>query len=92
MAGPTSQRVGRGPCPLCAEIITYRRSTGGKLTFKCDDCGISGFCEPGELAHQKLMVAIVTRDPEPSLALAPALPVAQPAQPKTNSIFNMADL
>lgn len=92
MAGLTSQRVGRGPCPVCSETITYRRSTGGKLTFKCDDCGISGFCEPGELAHQKLMAAIVTRDPEQLPALAPALPVAPPAKPKTNSIFNMADL
>lgn len=90
MAGPTSQRVGRGPCPVCSESITYRRSSGGKLTFKCDACGISGFCEPGESAHDKLMLSIVSKDPEPTPApLPPGVPAVKA---KPTSIFNMADL
>lgn len=68
MAAPLAVRVGRGPCPLCAETITFKRSAGGKLTWRCDVCDVSGFAEPtgpGEDRLLKTITGFKKADPTP---------------------------
>jgi hypothetical protein len=92
MARPTTTtKVGRGPCPDCGETITFRRSTGGLLTHKCDNCDSSGYCEPQGVTHKKRMAALTERtdasEPMPTAAAAPMPPVK-----RVNSVFSLADL
>lgn len=48
-----AERVGRGPCPNCGELLTFKRSAGKLLNFKCDACCSSGYSEPGGSTHDK---------------------------------------
>lgn len=60
MAAKPSEKVGRGFCPFknCAEPVTYRRSSGGKLTFRCEACDRSGYAEPGGSGHKDCLASI----------------------------------
>jgi len=98
MAGPTSERVGRGPCPFkgCDEPITYRKSSGGKLTYRCDVCDRSGYAEPGGSGFQSLLASIKKSDAAPVSDPAPE-PVADPnkrdaSRKSTNSVFSLGAL
>lgn len=102
MARATSEKVGRGPCPDCGETLMFRRSSGGMLCHKCDNCDSSGYCSPGGDAYKRRMASIAkpaTPDPDPqpdtSPAPAPKAPPKTPAAPipkAPNSVFNLADL
>ena len=97
MARTLSEKVGRGPCPSgCGATVTYRKSSGGMLTHKCDSCDSSGYAEPGGDAFKKRMGA-----------MQETAPAAQPKgdeksnpkdtpptpQPKLkNSVFSLTDL
>ena len=93
MAGPTSERVGRGPCPFkgCDEAITYRRSSGGKLTYRCDVCDRSGYAEPGGSGFLALMASIKKSDAPPGAPAdpVPAEPIKRDASRKPNSVFSL---
>lgn len=64
MARAPSPKVGRGSCLICGETVTYRRSTGGLLTCKCDGCDSSGFYQQGGVAHNRAM-GTIKADPAP---------------------------
>lgn len=82
MPRATSEKVGRGLCPCCDEPVTYRRSKGGLLTHRCDNCDSTGYAEPGGLAHKARMATIKAEAPaapEPTPAPAPT-PTPKPAR------------
>lgn len=101
MARATSEKVGRGPCPskYCNGQVMFRRSSGGMLCHKCEDCGSSGFAPPGEDAYKNQMASI-TKPAAPDTPAPPAAvtPRASPKTPDTPmpkapaSVFNLADL
>ena len=70
----------------------YRRSSGGKLTHKCEDCDSSGYAEPGGKAYADRMATIAkppAPEPAPGPALAPS-PAPEPAPKK--AAFSLEDL
>jgi hypothetical protein len=82
MAGIPAQRIGRGPCPHCAEPVTFKKSSGGKLTFSCDACFATGYAEPGgpTFAAWSKTIRPFESDPAPARpAPAAADPVPAPA-------------
>ena len=86
MARPVSEKVGRGICPNfhCAEPVMYRKSSGGMLTHKCENCDSSGYAAPGGDAYASRMKTIKGAAPAP----------AAPPPPKKiiNSAFSLGDL
>lgn len=60
MTRTTSEKVGRGLCPCCGEVVTYRKSKGGLLTHRCDNCDSTGYAEPGGIAFKGRMATIKT--------------------------------
>ena len=71
----TSEKLGRGKCVCCGDAVTYRKSKGGKVTFRCDSCDMSGFMEHGGGAHQRAIATIAGSAPaenKPAPAGAPA--------------------
>ncbi len=93
MARPTTTvKVGRGPCPDCGETITFRRSAGGLLTHKCDNCDTSGFCEPQGVTHKKRMAALTERSDVAPAAAAAVATITPPPVKRVNSVFSLADL
>jgi ssDNA-binding Zn-finger/Zn-ribbon topoisomerase 1 len=99
MARATSEKVGRGPCPDCGTSLIFRRSSGGMLCHKCDECDSSGYATPGGIAYKKRMASI-THPAAPDTPAPPAAvtPKASPKTPDTPmpkapaSVFNLADL
>ena len=84
MAAKPSEKVGRGFCPFknCGEPVTYRRSSGGKLTFKCDACDRSGYAEPGGSGHADCMSTLSAVVAAIGAAIVPApAPQTAPAEP-----------
>lgn len=81
----TAARVGRGPCPFCREPVTFKKSSGALLNFKCDACFSSGYAEPGGTTHDAWAKTIKPFAPE----AAPPGPAptggdpAPPAKPKS---------
>jgi predicted RNA-binding Zn-ribbon protein involved in translation (DUF1610 family) len=94
MARPTTTvKVGRGPCPECGETITFRRSAGGLLAHKCDNCDSTGFCEPGGRTHAKRMAALTEhQDPATAPAATPTPSTPAPTTHRVNSVFSLANL
>lgn len=82
MAAKPSEKVGRGFCPFknCGEPVTYRRSSGGKLTFKCDACDRSGYAEPGGSGHADCMSTLTQVVAAVRELLAPAPAESAPRQ------------
>jgi hypothetical protein len=84
-------------CPHCGEAITYRKSSGGMLKYKCDECQSSGYAEPGGKAFAAMHSSIrfdkppEPPEPEPKAAEPPPTKAAEPAK-KINSVFAMGDL
>ncbi|MCM2250836.1 MAG: hypothetical protein NDJ19_00615 [Ramlibacter sp.] len=70
-----AEKVGRGPCPHCGEPVTFKRTTGGKLSFSCDadDCDSSGYAEPDSGQYRRWMASV--RKPA---AAAPPAPTEAP--------------
>ena len=90
MARVQSEKVGKGVCPQtgCGAAVTYRKSTGGLLTHRCDSCDSNGFAEPGGAAYKSRMASITGPAPEPKPA-----PAGEPHQaPTGRRAFSMADL
>jgi len=88
MVRATSKKVGRGPCPECGTEITFRESSGGFLTHKCDVCDTSGFAEKNGKGWKKRMAAMkVDQDDTP-----PAPDNTPPAAPVKKAGFSLADL
>jgi ssDNA-binding Zn-finger/Zn-ribbon topoisomerase 1 len=103
MARSTSEKVGRGPCPDCGEAVVFRKSAGGMLCHKCENCDSSGYAEPGGEAYAKRMRSIATTYPKEAASAAhveakqtpPAAPAPTPApapKPKANSVFSLGAL
>lgn len=96
MARVLSEKIGRGPCPSCGESVTFRKSSGGMLTHKCDGCDSTGYAEPGGKAYQTRMATIQRESaPASSKADPEQLPKADPTAPaKTprSSAFDMSTL
>lgn len=88
-----AERVGRGPCPHCGELVTFKRSSGKLLNFKCDACCSTGYCEPGGACHGKWSKTIkpFAADPAPSPGPAPES-TPTPAPAKKASVFSLEDL
>lgn len=82
--GTVAERVGRGPCPHCNEMVTFKRSSGKLLNFKCDACLSSSYAEPSGSEHAKWMASIKpTSDPVPKPVPKPAPDLTpEPAAPK----------
>ena len=83
MGRATSEKVGRGTCTHvgCGEPVTYRRSSGGMLTYKCDGCDSSGYAEPGGSRYAACMATIktpATPSPPPELPANRAIPDPKP--------------
>lgn len=74
MGRATSEKVGRGTCPQpgCGEPVVYRRSLGGMLTHKCENCDSTGYAEPGGTAYVARMATIKDITPKPSPTPTPA--------------------
>lgn len=92
-----AERVGRGPCPNCGEPVTFKRSAGKLLNFKCDACASSGYSEPGGDCHEKWARAIKPFAPAaPAGNTEPDPPASAPApkaKPKpANSAFSLGAL
>ena len=95
MGRATSEKVGRGSCPMsgCGEPVTYRKSSGGLLTWRCDCCDSSGFMDPAGTAYRRSL-ATIKADPEgkpstpgapPELPPAATAPAKQPKKPAPSS-------
>lgn len=78
MARAASEKVGRGVCPMhgCGEPVTFRKSGGGLLTWRCDGCDSSGFMDPRGSAYQRSISAM-----KPGDGVAPGAPVLVPELP-----------
>lgn len=97
MARTLSEKVGRGPCPSgCGATVTFRKSSGGMLTHKCDSCDSSGYAEPGGEAYKMRMKTMQQTAPEAApKGVEETNPKETPPQPKTktrNSVFSLADV
>lgn len=89
MAG--AEKLGKGPCPHCGEAVMFKRSSGGKLTFNCDDCDSSGYTEPGGVTYKKWSATITARASDaPAPAPAPSDP--PPAAKRKAEPFSLAGL
>lgn len=90
MGRATSEKVGRGTCPQigCGEPVVYRKSAGGMLTYKCDNCDSSGYAEPGGEAYKARMATIKNA---PVLDQKTTEPTPTPA-PEKRAGFSMAAL
>lgn len=90
MGRATSEKVGRGVCPdfSCGEPVVYRKSAGGMLTHRCENCDSTGYCEPGGLAYASRMATIKGATPAPAKITEPE-PKPLPAK---RGGFNLADL
>jgi hypothetical protein len=74
MARAASEKVGRGTCPMhgCGEPVTYRKSSGGLLTWRCDGCDSSGFMDARGSAYSRSLDTIkADPDGKPSTPGAP---------------------
>lgn len=99
MARSTSEKVGRGPCPDCGEAVMFRKSSGGMLCHKCENCDSSGYASPGGDAYAKRMKSIASTYPKET---GEALPLETPATnnwtpppvttPRKNSVFSLGAL
>lgn len=65
-----SERVGRGPCPMCGDRVTFHRTAGGMLNYECeaDGCGHSAYAHKGGGQEKRWLASIES----------PAAPVAAP--------------
>jgi predicted RNA-binding Zn-ribbon protein involved in translation (DUF1610 family) len=99
MARAPAEKVGRGECPTCGETVTFRKSTGGLLSHKCDACDSSGYAQPGGLAYTKAMKSIERETPapaptathKPAAADMPQAPAPATDKP-TRKAFSLSDL
>lgn len=71
-----AERVGRGPCPHCGETVTFKRSSGKLLNFRCDACCSTGYSEPGGSAHSEWERAIKSDRPAAQPAPGTSAPKA----------------
>jgi hypothetical protein len=88
-----AKRAGRGPCPYCAEPVTFKVSAGGLLNFKCDACQGSGYAEQGGTTYrawQKGIKPFESADPAP--ADPPAKPEPAPAPKPRRGGFELGQL
>lgn len=94
MGRATSEKVGRGLCPQigCGEPVVYRKSAGGMLTYKCENCDSSGYAEPGGDAYKARMTSIIDSAKPRATFVDPANPPAPTPTPAKRTGFNMADL
>ena len=86
MAAATAQKVGLGACPIatCGQPVHFKRSGGGKLTYKCGYCDTSGFADQGGTGEAAWLATIDKKaDPAP-----PADPPASTKKPG----FSLASL
>lgn len=91
MVRATSKKVGRGPCPSCGNVCTFRESSGGFLTHKCDACDSTGYAEQGGKAHKQRMATMVlevTETPPQPSDPTPPTPLAKP----TKKAFSLEDI
>lgn len=91
-----AERVGRGPCPNCGESVTFKRSSGGLLNFRCDACCSTGYAEASGPAYRKWSRTITPFEPaDPAPAPGPApgpAPTPAPAPPTKRAAFALGDL
>lgn len=101
MPRATSEKVGRGPCPFkgCDSSVMFRRSSGGMLTCKCEDCDGSGYAPKGSERYTAWSKSITkpAQDIAPAAPAAPAKPTtpepeAKPAPAVANSVFSLGNL
>lgn len=99
MVRATSEKVGRGACPCCGESVMYRQTSGGKLSFACDACDLSGYMPAGSEAERKALATIKTPIPKPAPEPAPKgqpqpapEPSPAPAPKAARSVFDLANL
>ena len=97
MARTLSEKVGRGPCPSgCGATVTYRKSSGGMLTHKCDGCDSSGYAEPGGDAYKTRIKTIQptapAAEPKGEEKPTPKAPTTTPPTKAKNSVFALGDL
>lgn len=95
MARTLSEKVGRGPCPSgCGATVSFRKSSGGMLTHKCDACDSSGYAEPNGDAYKARMKTMQAIAPESvPKAEEKAPPKESPPNPKPkNSVFALGNL
>lgn len=88
-----AERVGRGPCPNCGESVTFKRSAGKLLNFRCDACCSTGYAEPAGPTHAKWARTIKPFEGAPAPAPAadpPPEPAPKPA--KQRAAFSLEDL
>lgn len=86
MAAATAQKVGLGACPIatCGQPVHFKRSGGGKLTYKCGYCDTSGFADEGGSGEAAWLKTIA----KPA---APA-PAADPPAPTKKAGFSLENL
>ena len=53
-----AHREGKGPCPICTATVSFKRSSGGKLTYTCPSCDTSGYAEQGGDGEKKWLATI----------------------------------
>ena len=87
MAAVTALKVGLGACPntTCGQPVHYKRSGGGKLTYRCGYCDSSGFADEGGAAETAWLSTIAK-----PIAAAPA--PSDPPAPAKKAGFNLASL
>jgi hypothetical protein len=96
MTRTTSEKVGRGACPCCGEPVTYRKSKGGLLTHRCDNCDSTGYAEPGGIAFKARMATVKQDTPPPAASGSPVEPPTKKTIPPTpkpaNAGFSLGSL
>lgn len=72
-----SEKVGRGPCPMCGDRVTFHRTAGGMLNYECeaDDCGHSSYAHKGSARERQWIASIQGASAAPA-----ATPAADPAR------------
>ena len=76
-----SERVGRGPCPMCGDRVTFHRTAGGMLNYECeaDGCGHNAYAHKGSARERSWLASIQGDSAPPPPAAAPQPQPAAPA-------------
>ncbi len=83
-----SERVGRGPCPMCGDRVTFHRTAGGLLNYECDadGCGHNAYAHQGGERERQWLASIAKPD-TPAAPAPEAAPVAPGPARKKNLLM-----
>lgn len=93
----SASKVGRGPCPLCGDRVSFFRTAGGLLNYACQACDHNAYADKGGKAESKWLASIDDPAEKPEQAGDPApapspTPAPAPKPKRTASAFAVGNL